>query len=339
MTQRPFRFGVQAFSAESAADWRDTARRAEDLGYDVLSLADHFLGPGPALEATHHPLQVLAAVPAMAVAAETTERLRVGCRVFCVDYRRPVMLLKEVATLDLLSEGRLEIGLGAGWLRAEYEAAGIGFDPPGTRIDRLEEVVGLLKAGMAPGPLSIAGAHVCAEGFEAVPKPVQRPHPPLAIGGGSRRVLSLAAREADIVSLNFNNRSGVIGPDGVRSATAEATREKLGWVREAAGARFSELELEIGAYFTFVTDRPRDVAEGLGRGLGLSAADMLHHPHALIGSADALCEELLRRREVYGISYVTVGAEAAEAFAPVVARLSSGGAGRGSAAPGPEAPT
>jgi len=317
----PFRFAVQSFSAPDAKTWRERARRAEALGYSALHLADHFLGPGPALAATNHPLQDLAAVPAMAVAAEATTTLRVGCRVFCNDYRHPVMLAKEAATLDLLSGGRLELGLGAGWLRGEYEAAGMTFDPPAQRIERLAESVSLLKAIFADAPVAHAGKHYRASGFTGAPRPLQKPHPPLMIGGGSRRVLELAAREADVVSLNFNNRAGVIGPDGVRSSTAAATARKLRWVREAAGVRFDCLELEIGAYFTFVTDAPEPIAAGMGKALGLSAEEMMGHPHALFGSPDAICEELERRREQYGISYVTVADIAIEAFAPVVARL------------------
>jgi len=318
---RPFRFAVQSFSAPDARSWRERARRAEALGYSALHLADHFLGPGPALDASHHPLQELAAVPAMAAAAEATETLRIGCRVFCNDYRHPVMLAKEAATLDLLSGGRLELGIGAGWLRAEYEAAGLAFDPAVRRIERLAESVALLKSIFTDVPVAHVGTHYRVSGFTGAPRPVQRPHPPLMIGGGSRRVLELAAREADIVSLNFNNRAGVLGPVGVRSGTAEATARKLAWVREAAGPRFPSLELEIGAYFTFVTDAPGPIAGGMGKALGLSADELLRHPHALLGSPDAICEELARRREEYGISYVTVGDAALDSFAPVVARL------------------
>lgn len=318
---RPFRFAVQSFSAPSGAAWRERARRVEALGYSALHLADHFLGPGPALAASNHPLQELAAVPAMAAAAAATERLRIGCRVFCNDYRHPMLLAKEAATLDLLSDGRLELGLGAGWLRGEYEAAGMRFDPAPERIARLEEAVALLKALFSGAPVAHAGAHYRVSGTSGAPRPVQRPHPPLMIGGGSRRILALAAREADVVSFNFDNRAGVIGPEGVASGTAGATARKIAWVREAAGARLPALELEIGAYFTFVTDRPEPVAEGLGRALGLSGREMMRHPHALFGSTDAIAEELERRRETYGISYLTVGDAAFEAFAPVVARL------------------
>ncbi|MGH0032445.1 MAG: TIGR03621 family F420-dependent LLM class oxidoreductase [Myxococcota bacterium] len=321
MSRRPFRFAVQTFSAPTGAAWCDRARKVEELGYSTLHLADHFLGPGPALEATNHPLQELAAVPAMAAAAAATRTLRIGCRVFCNDYRHPVMLAKEAATLDLLSDGRLELGVGAGWLKGEYEAAGIDFDGAGFRINRLEESLLLMKALFSGEPVDHAGRHYRVSGFSGSPLPVQKPHPPIMVGGGGRRVLSLAAREADVVSFNFNNRSGVIGADGVQSSTADATAEKVGWVRQAAGERFAALELEIGAYFTFVVDDPKPIAEGMGRAMGLSAAEMMHHPHGLFGTPDAICEELERRRETYGISYVTVADNALDAFAPVVARL------------------
>jgi probable F420-dependent oxidoreductase len=318
---KPFRFAIQSFHADSAKEWREGARQAEDLGYSALHLADHIIGPGPALEATNHPLQTLAAVPAMAVAAEATTKLRIGCRVFCIDYRPAAVLAKEAATLDFFSEGRLELGLGAGWLQGEYDATGIAFDSIGTRIDRLQETVRFIKAHMLPEQLDISGKHVNAKGYEGVPHPVQKPHPPIMIGGGGRRVLSLAAREANIVSLNFNNRAGVIGPEGVMSGTADATAEKIGWIRDAAGDRFDALELEIGAYFTFVGDGTAPIAEGMAGSFGITPDQMRAHPHALFGSVDEVCDELLRRRDAYGISYVTVGGDARDAFAPVVARL------------------
>jgi alkanesulfonate monooxygenase SsuD/methylene tetrahydromethanopterin reductase-like flavin-dependent oxidoreductase (luciferase family) len=157
-------------------------------------------------------------------------------------------------------------------------------------------------------------------GVEGLPTTVQRPHPPIMIGGGSKRVLSLAGREAQIVSFNFDNSSGKIGP-GVPTSDADATDQKVAWVRDAAGDRFDSLELEIGAYFTFVTDQGQATAEAMAPRMGLTVDQMLDHPHALIGSVDTICDELERRRERYGISYVTVGDTAADAFAPVVARL------------------
>ncbi len=318
---RPFRFGVQSFSATSGREWRERARRVEGLGYSTLSLADHFIGPGPVQEATGHPPQELAAGPAMAVAAEVTSHLRVGCRVYCNDYRHPAMLAKEAATLDLFSEGRLELGIGAGWLKGEYAAANIPFDPAGRRIARLGESVRLIKALMAEGEVRFSGDHYRVEGFEGRPSPRQEPHPPIMIGGGGKKVLSLAGREADIVSFNFNNRSGVLGSEGVQNSTAELTGQKVEWVRRAAGDRFAEIELEIGAYFTSVGDQAQAMAEGMANVFGLSLDVMKEHPHGLFGSVDEVCEELLRRRERYGINYVTVGDLQMEEFAAVVARL------------------
>ena len=187
MNPRPFRFAVQSFSASSAREWCDRARRVEALGFSALHLADHVIGPGPALDPTHHPVQELAAVPAMAAAAAATETLRIGCRVFCQDFRNPAILAKEAATLDLLSEGRLELGLGAGWLESEYEALGIGFDPAPTRIERLAETVAVVKGHFAGKPFDFQGSHFQVRGFTPVPRPVQDPVP-LMIGGGGRRV-------------------------------------------------------------------------------------------------------------------------------------------------------
>jgi probable F420-dependent oxidoreductase len=319
---RPFRFGVQSFNATTGKEWSERARRAEALGYSALHLADHLLGPGPALAKTNHPVQNLAAVPAMAHAAAVTSTLKVGCRVFCIDYRYPIVLAKEAMTLDLLSDGRLELGLGAGWLEEEYHATGLGFDPPGKRIDRLEDVIAGLRAFAGEGLVDVHNETIRWRDFEGVPKPMRRPLPPLMIGGGSPRILRLAGREADIVSLNFNNRAGVIGPDGVQTSSAAETERKIGWVKDGAGPRFDSIDLEIGAYFTFVTDDAKPVVAMFAKTFGLSEADMLAHPHALFGSVERICEELNARRERFGINYVTVPQDAMEAFAPVVARLS-----------------
>jgi probable F420-dependent oxidoreductase len=314
---RPFRFAVQSFSAKSGKEWRERAKRAEALGYSALHLADHVV-VGEAMTKSNHPMQELAAVPAMMSAAEATTTLKVGCRVFCIDYQHPVVLAKQAATIDLLSDGRLELGLGAGWVTAEYAAMNIPMDSAGVRISRLEETIGAMRAMFTGEPVAVSGKHLQLAGFSGAPK---RPFPPLMIGGGGKRVLSLAAREADIVSFNFNNRAGVIGPDGVKSSTADATAEKLGWVKAAAGARFEKIELEIAAYFTFVQDGAEAIAAGMGGAMGLSKEEMLRHPHGLFGTVDSVTAELERRRQRYGISYVTVGDTAMEAFAPVVARL------------------
>lgn len=316
---KPFRFGVQGYAPTSAEEWRSTARRAESLGFSSFHLADHVIGPGPALQATGHPVQTVAAIPAMAVAAEATSTIKIGCRVLCVDYRNPVMLAKEVATLDFFSGGRLELGLGAGWLENEYRAIGIPFDPAGRRLDRLEEVIGLLRSSFAEGELNVTGDHVHAVGFEAVPKPINSP--PLMIGGGAKRILSIAGREADIISLNFNNSSGRLGPEGIGSATAAATAQKIEWIKAAAGSRFEQIELETAAYFTIVTDAATATREKMAPMFGMSPEDFAEHPNVLIGSVDEICDRIVERRQKFGISYVSFGTSVMEAVAPVVSRL------------------
>lgn len=322
---KPFRFSLQCFNTRSPANWRALIAKTEDLGYSTFFLADHFLSEGPALESTYHPPQMLAAVPAIAMALEQTSTLRVGCRVFCNDYRQPVMLAKEAATMDYLSGGRLEFGLGAGWIKNEYEAASLVFDEFPERFARFAETVHAYKAFMSGQPLDIAGDAIRWSGFSGTPSPAQSPYPPLMIGGGSKKILEFAGREADIVSLNFNNRAGMLGPDGMNSGLAAATAQKIEWIKAGAGARFDAIELEIGAYSTVVTDHPLPTAQAIGDALGMSAEDILAHPHCLIGSVDFICEELLRRRETYGISYIAVLDDGennmAETFAPVVARL------------------
>jgi probable F420-dependent oxidoreductase len=226
-----------------------------------------------------------------------------------------------MATIDLLSDGRLELGLGAGWLANEYNALGIPFDPAPERVERLAEAVTLMKRLFGDGEVSFHGEHFQVEGFEGAPRPVQRPHPPIVIGGGSRRVLQLAGREADTVSLNYNNKSGLLGPDGFQTGTKESTLRKIEWIREGAGERFGDVEIHIGGYFTEITNDPESVTEQMSAAFGLPPEDIMSHPHVLIGSIDSICEELVRRRELYGISYVSVGAHLIDAFAPVVERL------------------
>jgi probable F420-dependent oxidoreductase len=323
MSHKPFRFALQAFNPRSPAAWREMVRKTEDLGYSAYHLADHFFGPGPAQESTAHPPQLIAAVPAIAMALEMTSSLKVGCRVFCMDYREPVILAKEAATMDYLSDGRLELGLGAGWIQAEYQAANIPFLDIQQRLDKFEEVIAGVKAFMSGEELSIAGDYVNWQGFSGIPA---RPQcPPIMIGGGSKRVLTIAGREADIVSLNFNNRAGTLGPDGMMSGMAAQTAKKVEWIKAGAGERFDDLEIEIGAYLTVVTDHQEATAAAIADPFGLAVEDLLAGPHNLIGSVDYICEELQRRREAYGISYITVLDDGennmVEQFAPVVARL------------------
>jgi len=318
----PFRFGLQAYAPESGKQWRELARKAESTGFSSFHLADHIIGPGPALAATGHPVQTVAAIPAMAVAAEATSTIKVGCRVLCVDYRNPVMLAKEVATLDFFSEGRLELGLGAGWLQGEYEAVGIPFDRAGVRLDRFEEVIGLLRASFAEGELNIDSTHVHAVGFEAVPKPFTKSGPPIMIGGGAQRILTIAGREADIVSLNFNNSSGKLGAEGIGSSTAEHTDQKIQWIRNGAGERFDQIEIEIAAYFTVVTPDGAGTRAKMAPMFGMTPEVFAEHPNVLIGSVDEICDRIVERRERFGISYTSFGASVMDSVIPVVERLS-----------------
>jgi probable F420-dependent oxidoreductase len=320
---RPFRFAVQSYNAESPQAWRDTARKVEELGYSALHVADHYLGAGPALDSTNHPHQQIACVPMMTVAAEATSTLKIGARVFCIDYRPIAVLVKEAATIDWFSGGRLEFGLGAGWLAGEYEALGITMDSAGVRVDRLAEYVRAAKVMLSGEPVDIDGEHVSLHGFTASP---ERPSPPpIMIGGGARRVLTLAGEEADIVSLNFDNSSGKIGPAGVQSSTAEKIDQKVAWVRAGAEQAGRDLpEIEIAAYFTVVTPDSATAAKtaaGFGQMFGLDPEQIIEHPNCLIGTLDEIVDRLVERRERYGISYVTVGDTNMDAFAPVVERL------------------
>ncbi|WP_216893046.1 TIGR03621 family F420-dependent LLM class oxidoreductase [Nocardia alni] len=315
---RPFRFGVQATRAKSATEWRELACRIEDLGYSTLSLADHYLGPGPAGRETGYPPQYLAPIAAMATAAAVTTTLRVGCRVFCMDYHVPGVLAKEAATLDLLSDGRLEFGIGAGWSAPEYRAMGLEFAPPGERISKLIEVIELVKAHWSGEPLDIEGKFVTATGYSGLPQPVQRPHPPIMIGGGRRRVLSLAGREADIVSMNTVPFDAV-NADGL-TPRQEAAR-RLDYVRRAAGDRFGLLDIESSPFFTEVTDDSAGALARLAEVLGTAPELLADHPNVLVGTADEIAERLYENRETLGANYISIQQKQIDAFAPVVVRL------------------
>lgn len=305
---RRFRFGVQTSFAGTGDQWAAKARQVEELGYSTLCVPDHFDDQ-------------LAPFPALTAAAMATSTLRVGTLVLDNDYRHPLLTAKEAATVDVLSGGRFELGMGAGWLRSDYEQAGIPCDPPAVRIDRLAEGVAVVKGLFAGGKFSFCGRHYTVTNHPGTPQPVQQPQPPLLIGGGGRRILSLAGQEADIVSVNFDLSSGSIGTQVGATATAGATAEKVGWVREAAGERFADIELSYTAYLTMVTDDREAVAAGLGVGFGLDGAQVLDMPNFAIGTVGQIADELERRRDDLGFSYVVVGGECYEAMAPVVDRL------------------
>lgn len=305
---KPFRFGIQAGGPADARGWAELARKAEDLGVSTFTMADHLddqLGPIAGL---------------MAAAAATTT-LRVGALVFCNDYRHPVVLAKEAASIDVLSDGRLELGIGAGWMTSDYEQSGIPLDPAGERIDRLEEALAIVKGLFADGPVTHHGEHYRVTGLEGTPKPVQKPGPPILIGGGGKRVLSLAARTADIVGINVNLAGGVIDANVGPDATVEATDQKIAWIRDAAGDRFEKLELQVRVHLASITDDRDALAEAMGPALGLTPEAALASPHALAGTVNQVIEQLEQRRERWGISYIGISADSLDDMAPVIARL------------------
>ncbi len=305
---RPFRFGVQTKSVTSRTEWVELIRKIDDLGYGSVTMPDHFDDQ-------------LAPTVALMAAADASERLRIGALVWCNDYRHPVVFAKEAATLDLLSDGRLELGIGAGWMVSDYEEAGIAYDRPGVRIERMVEAIEVLKGLFGDDPFSFEGEHYTINGLNATPKPVQKPHPPFLIGGGGPRFLRLAGKHADIVGINPNLAAGVITPEMGSDATAERYEEKLGWVREGAGERFDDIELQVRTFFVTVTDDRMATAEMLASSVGLTVEQGLESPLALVGSPSQIAEDLRQRRERFGFSYVVVGQEEIEAFAPVVAEL------------------
>jgi len=305
---RPFRFGVQCKSASSRTEWVEQARKIEDLGYSTLTIPDHFDDQ-------------FAPVVALASAAEATETLRVGALVWCNDYRHPVVFAKEAATLDLLSDGRLELGIGAGWMKSDYQEAGMEYDRPGVRIDRMVESVEILKGLFADEPFSFEGEHYTITSLNGTPKPVQRPHPPFLIGGGGPRFLRLAGRLANIVGINPNLSAGVIDADTGSDATAERYEEKLTWVKDGAGDRFEDIELQIRVFFPMVTDNRDELLETMAGGVGLTAEEGLESPLALVGTTDQIIEAIRERRERFGFSYIVIGQSEVDDFAPIVAEL------------------
>lgn len=304
----PFRFGIQCKGPADPAGWPALARKVEDLGWSTLTVADHLDDP-------------LAPIPAVVAAAAATTTLRVGTMVLANDYRHPVMVAKEAATVDVLTGGRFELGIGAGWMTTDYEMAGIPLERPGVRIERLAEALTVLRGCWGDGPVEHAGVHYRVTGLDGQPAPLTPGGPPVVIGGGGERVLRLAAEQADIVAINVNLRAGVIDERAFPDGAPEATDRKLAWIREAAGSRFEDLELQARVHLAMVTDDRAGVIEQLAPAFGLTPEQAAATPHALIGTVDELCEQLVERRERWGISYLGLSHDQLDAFAPVVARL------------------
>jgi probable F420-dependent oxidoreductase len=313
--RRPFRFGVIGEAITSRDALLAGARRAEALGYSTLLLRDHFV-PEPFGDQ-------LAPLLALTAAACATRTLRVGSLVLDNDYRHPVVLAKEAATLDLLSEGRFELGIGAGWLRAEYRRAGMAFDDPAVRVGRLEESLRVLKGLLAGPALTFRGEHYTVDGIAGFPAPVQRPHPPVLVGAGSRRMLGIAGREADIAGIlpRALPEGSISGELSERAPDTVA--RKVAWVRQAAEDRSRQVELSM-VVSVVPGDDPRKAAErfALEQGWGAAAGELvLAMPSVAVGPAGRVAEELEARRARYGFSYLVVADGDMEAFAPVVERL------------------
>ncbi len=304
---RGFRFGVQVSKETTAKGWAELARRTEAAGYEVLTMPDHFTDQ-------------LAPIPALMAAASATTTLRVGALVFDNDYKHPVVLAKELATIDLLSDGRLDIGLGAGWMISDYKEAGMPYDSPKVRIDRFIEGVAVIRGAMAEGSFSFSGDHYTITNYNGQPKPIQA-RPPLLIGGGGKRVLSYAAREADIIGINGTLTAGVVGPEALSTMTAESVDEKVAIVAAAGAHRINDIEMNIRTFFVKVTNDRAKTVEGISSMFGVPKDMIDPSPFALIGSVEECIEQLLERRERWGFSYTIVGAENIDECAPIVAAL------------------
>lgn len=317
---KPIRVGVLAEHAQTPEQLLGTARRAEASGCSTLLIRDHLV-EDPFL----HQLAPLTALTAVAAA---TTRLRVGTMVLANDFRHPSVLAKEIATLDVLSGGRVELGIGAGFLRRDYEAGGMRFDEPRDRVGRLEESLRLLKALFGPGAVTFDGRHYRLAGLDSHPKPVQRPHPPLHVAAAQPRMLAIAGREADIVNLQgVSTTHGVMSED-LDARSPKGVAERIERVRTAAGDRADDVELSTIATLV-VTDRPRDAAAEMARtrGWGLTAEQVLAMPAVLAGPPDHVVETMRRRREQYGLSYFIVSDSALDAAVPVLERLAAVPAG------------
>ncbi len=296
---RPFRFTAQVPDVRgSVAEWRASIRRLEGLGFSTVAIADHFTG-GYTME----PLVTLAA-------ASTASSMRLQTAVLGVDYRHPVLVHRMAATLDVLSEGRVELGIGAGWMRSDYEAAGIELDRPGIRIDRLAETVTVLKALFGAEPVTFEGEHVQVHDLVGVPAAVQRPHPPFLIGGGGKRMLTFAGGAADIVGVNANLSAGDIGSHSVLDVSWERMAEKVQWARDgavAAGRDADDLELSMAQWLLHVTNSSSAAAELISKmagRLGVEPSWLEQAPGVLVGSASRVIEKLEELRERLGITYV-----------------------------------
>jgi probable F420-dependent oxidoreductase len=292
---RPFRFGVQIFKFQGS-EWEKRVRRVEELGYSSLLWPDHF---GDQWE----PLVALAA------AAAVTKRLQIGALVLDIDYRHPVVLAKASATLHLLSGGRHEFGLGAGWMQTEYDEAGLVFDRPGVRIERLDEALQIIRSMWTQEKTSFAGKHYQ---ITEIPRAADLPNgepPKILVGGGGKRCLSIAGRYADIVGINATMHEGRVTNETARDLAPERVREKISWVRggaQQAGRDPDEIELNSLVFIVSFTDDPTGLRQGLAQNTGMTPEQVRDCPLFLTGSASEIRDRLEKQREETGISYIVI---------------------------------
>ena len=305
--RRPFRFGAGVMAVPTRAVWVEQVHKVEEKGYATLLLADHFTP------------EWFPPFTALMAAADATSALRVGTIVLANDLRNPAVVAREAAALDLLSDGRLELGLGTGWAMSDYTQTGIPFEPAGTRVGRLEEAVQIVKRFFTEDQVTFQGRHYAVENLIGMPRTVQRPHPPIMIAGSGKRMLSLAAREADIVGLLFKT---VDSQMGIADGSTAATERRLEWIRAAAGERFDALEINTVVFDVVVTDDRRGATAERAAAWGCTPEQLLDTINVLIGSVECIVEQVQMWRERFGISYIAVpGGENIDALAPVVERL------------------
>lgn len=298
---RPFRFGVQLMTLPRDT-WREEVAQIEDMGFSSILWPDHF----------GHQLEPVAAAGAIAGA---TSRINIGALVFGVDYRHPVVYAKAAATLDMLSGGRLEFGIGAGWMESDYVQAGIPLDSPGVRIERLEEALQVIKAIWTERSVSFSGKHYALNQLMGSHESAQRPHPKILIGGGGPKMLALAGRHADIVGINPSLHQGMITPDTARDLASERLLQKIGWVRKAAadaGRDPDEIEYSSLAFVVSIIDDPSPVRQTIAASTGMSEEEIASCPLFITGPPAEVRERLAEQRERTGISYVLVQGMAKE---------------------------
>ena len=307
MTQS-FRFGVEMMAPFDGMSWTDSAKEVEALGYSTLFVPDHFHeGYGP--------------ITAMATAAMATTTLKVGPMVLACDFRHPAVLARELASIDVLSQGRLEVGLGAGYQETDYDRSGIVMDAPGIRVSRLIEHATVLRRLFGDNPVTFDGQHYRITDLNGTPKPFRPGGPPIIIAGGGKRLLTFAATTADIIGVNPSLPSAKYRAHAGRIALEAAIDEKFEWIRASAGDRFESLEFNAWLSVALVANDATAIAEKMSDRFAAAPADVLASPIILVGTETQIEDRLHHRRERWGYSYHVLQADRAHEFAPIVQRL------------------